>query len=604
MSLSLRYLRHVVPFVAIVACARTQAGVPWVSTVVVEGNEQVSTGLIKGAMVTRASSAWPWAKRRPFDPAVFRADRARVLALYRIMGHRKAEVVSSGAEDLGKEKGLRVVLVVDEGPRTLVGGVSWKGLPPMRASQYHQLVDKTRLGEGEAYLEGVLVQEQRRVAGLLAEYGYPLAKVAARSDWSHDSLRVDVAFSVQPGPPCRFGPTTFEGLERLKEDDLRKGLLYQEGKPFRRSKLQDTRRQLYSQGLVKYVAITVADTATVDGILPIRIRIREAPQRYVKASAGFGSQDRLRGSLTLGHRNFLGGARNVETSLRASWWRQEANLRLKQPQWPWPRHVFSAGAYVRWEWEESYTARVQGGLVDLSRGSGRYTRVAVSYGVERVTFVGDTEKVKAEMGDAYRNPSVLAALNMGIARDSRADPFWPSAGSASRLTVEAAGLPLRADYRYLKVWLEWSRFARLWRTWVLAGRAGFGSINPLGEHTEVPVHRRFYCGGTHSVRGFSRRGIGPKDADGNPVGGKTLLEGSFEVRFPLRPSVSGVVFTDTGGLWPDYLQVLRTSLEASCGFGVRISSPVGPLSADLAWDLSRRLSRRSVRLHAMVGQAF
>jgi outer membrane protein assembly complex protein YaeT len=587
-----------------VACARTQPGVPWVADVEIRGNEEVRSSVIKSAMVTRTSSPWPWAARHPFDPAVFRADQVRVVELYRLMGYRQAGVIGSSVEDLGPGKGLRVSLRLAEGPRTAIEGTHWEGLPQISVSARDKLLEQSRLREEAPYRAGLVTQEQRRALDILAEEGYPLAKVATAEEWSQDSLRVSVGFAVLSGPLCRFGPTSFEGLRQLSEEDLRRSLTYRKGALFRRSKLRDTRQQLYSQGLVKYVSVSLGDGPDSLGMLPITFRVREAPQRYLKAAAGFSSEDRLRGALTAGHRNVLGRARNLELSLRAAWWRQQASVRLRQPQWPWPRHTVSAGAYVKWEQEKSYEAQVRGGTVDLERSSGRYTRVSISYGIERTVFYGNTEDVKEQMGDAYRNPSTLATLQATIARDSRGEPFWPASGSASRLTIEAPGLLWRSDYRYAKAWVESSRFKRVWGEMVLAGRLGFGTIKTLEAGQVVPVHRRFYSGGTHSVRGFGRRSIGPKDAEGDPVGGQTLAEASLEIRFPIRPSVGGVAFADMGGLWKDYLEVRHQGLERSCGFGVRVSSPVGPLGADLAWDLSRPLGRHALRLHVLIGQAF
>ncbi len=588
----------------VLACARTQAGVPWVASVSVEGNEHLSATLIRNAMVTRTSSRWPWVEKRAFDPAVFRADRARIIELYRLAGYRSARVVSSHVESRGEGNGLTVVVVLEEGPVTTVEQLTWTGLDTLAGSHVQKVREEARLRVGTPFLPGAVPAEQRRALGLLGEDGYPLAKVTAATEWSIDSTGVNLVFAVKAGPRCWFGPTSFSGLRSLSENDLARSLSYREGKLFRRSRLQETRQQLYSQGLVKYVAISLADSVNARGRLPIMFRVRESPLRYVKTSVGFGSQDRLRGRVTLGHRNFLGGARNLEGTARASWWYQEAAVSLRQPQWPWPRHTFGSGAYLRWEREESYRARVLGSSVELSRRSGRHTRASLSYGIERITFYGDTEEVEEEMGDAYRNPSLLATLQATVARDSRPDPFWPTSGSASRLTIEAPGLLLRTDYRYVKGWVEWSRFRQVWHGAVLAVRLGAGTIKLLESGEVVPLPRRFYCGGTHSVRGFSRRAIGPKDAEGSPIGGQTLLEGSFEVRFPVVASVGGVAFADRGGLWPGYLEVRRDGFEWSTGVGVRVATPVGPLSADLAWDVSRALSMRSLRLHLMVGQAF
>ena len=64
---------------------------------------------------------------------------------------------------------------------------------------------------------------------------------------------------------------------------------------------------------------------------------------------------------------------------------------------------------------------------------------------------------------------------------------------------------------------------------VLAGRVAAGSI--VGASVEdIPADRRFYVGGGGSVRGYEYQGIGPKDPEGNPIGGRSYMELSAEMR--------------------------------------------------------------------------
>jgi outer membrane protein insertion porin family len=67
-----------------------------------------------------------------------------------------------------------------------------------------------------------------------------------------------------------------------------------------------------------------------------------------------------------------------------------------------------------------------------------------------------------------------------------------------------------------------------------------------------------------------------------PLGGRTLLEGSVEYRFPLFGNFGGAVFVDGGVVGEGNLGAATSGTSAiTPGFGVRYYSPVGPIRIDI-----------------------
>src|SRR3990167_3259430 len=50
-----------------------------------------------------------------------------------------------------------------------------------------------------------------------------------------------------------------------------------------------------------------------------------------------------------------------------------------------------------------------------------------------------------------------------------------------------------------------------------------GVAQPYGRSDRVPIHERFFAGGSYSIRGFGDKRLGPKDPGGTPQGGEALL---------------------------------------------------------------------------------
>ena len=69
-----------------------------------------------------------------------------------------------------------------------------------------------------------------------------------------------------------------------------------------------------------------------------------------------------------------------------------------------------------------------------------------------------------------------------------------------------------------------------------------GTVEPWGDGSEVPIYDRLFLGGSNNLRGFNFRDVGPKDQNGEPLGGQTLARATVEYTFPIIENVRGAVF--------------------------------------------------------------
>ena len=92
------------------------------------------------------------------------------------------------------------------------------------------------------------------------------------------------------------------------------------------------------------------------------------------------------------------------------------------------------------------------------------------------------------------------------------------------------------------------------RDFILALRMKLGVIAGAGRDS-IPPDERYYAGGGGSVRGYPFHTISPLEDD-DPVGGRSLLESSIELRKKVTETVGVVVFLDGGtvsdSVYPDF----------------------------------------------------
>lgn len=89
-------------------------------------------------------------------------------------------------------------------------------------------------------------------------------------------------------------------------------------------------------------------------------------------------------------------------------------------------------------------------------------------------------------------------------------------------------------------------------------RAFVGMVYPMGNTPNaVPIEKRYFAGGSNSVRGWGVRTLGPgsyRPAEGNEDyiyfrTGDIKIEGNFEYRVPVSSLIKMAVFADAGNIW-------------------------------------------------------
>jgi outer membrane protein insertion porin family len=104
-------------------------------------------------------------------------------------------------------------------------------------------------------------------------------------------------------------------------------------------------------------------------------------------------------------------------------------------------------------------------------------------------------------------------------------------------------------------------------------------VENWGDGPQVKIYDRLFLGGPNDLRGWAYRDVGPKDENGEPIGGQTMLRGTIELTMPIIEKVRAAVFFDAGFIEPNPFD-LGGRLASDVGLGLRLDLPVGPLRLD------------------------
>jgi len=240
-----------------------------------------------------------------------------------------------------------------------------------------------------------------------------------------------------------------------------------------------------------------------------------------------------------------------------------------------------------------------------------------------------------------------------MAMDRTNDPFSPNSGFRVDGGVEHASTFTGSDYRYNRATADGAAFYQIRRRGSIGAHLRAGWVRPLGSTAQavgvtadvgdaiLHPRKRFYAGGSHSVRGFGENQLGPRvltipiavlqghdttnaacvsgtdvtacnptlatlkdrDFEPRPLGGNFVLEGSVEAHFPIWQALIGAAFVDAGMVRQQTNPTLpRSRAAVTPGIGVRYRSPVGPIRADIGFNPGRSESLPVVTENIVNGQ--
>jgi outer membrane protein assembly complex protein YaeT len=603
-----------------------------VTSLSIDGATAVSAAQIRAVLGTRVSSWIPWGRKRYFDRAVFETDMKRIEAFYYDRGYPDAQVASFDAKLNDKQDAIALSVTVKEGPPVVLDRIVFENFDELRTPALDALRAQLPLQPGDPLDTALLTATRTMAARALQDRGFPSAEVSAEESRTADK-HVTLTLVAAPGPEARYGAVTVSGNRGVGEDVILRTLAFKPGNRFSLASVQLSQRRLYDMGLFQLATVVPQNQEISGGMVPVTVTVAEAKHRQIRLSAGYGSEEHLRGEAQWKRLNFFGGARTA--TVDGKWSGLERGLRgtFKQPYLFSPKLTLTLSTQAWFTDEPAFQLETNGGRgtvnYDLTRrnavsGRGADSTIAVSFIAEHETYAVTPDaladlSLRTQLIALGLDPrtgegrGLLSALAFDYRRSTATNVLDATNGYTVQAHAERAGGWLAGDFTYHEYSVEARHYQRLGNLGVLATRGRLGTIDGVGREEDlVPFFKRYFLGGSNSLRGWGRFEVSPLSGSGLPIGGNSLIEFSTEMRAPLFGKVSGVLFLDGGSVATTAWDVAFEDLRYDVGPGLRYLTPIGPLRMDFAYQLTRipgllvdgLPEPRRWRIHFSLGQAF
>ncbi|HWR89991.1 MAG TPA: outer membrane protein assembly factor BamA [Dissulfurispiraceae bacterium] len=564
----------------------------------IEGNSAISAKAIKKAMKTAERGIFSFITGTGYyKKDVMKEDVERIKDVYYNNGYLKVIVQEPKIELIDNKKGMRISIAVIEREQFTVSSVDITGNKAVPKEQIQGLVKMT---PNKIFSREVLKKDVVAISDLYSNSGYALVSVSP--DLVPDDVKKDtkVIYKIDEGDKFKIGRIEISGNTKTRDKVIRREIRLDEGDLFNASSLKRSYERL--NNLQYFETIDIVPKPKADQkVVDLDVKVKEKPTGYLSIGGGYSSIDKLIGMVDVTQSNLFGRGQFVKLRAELGGESSFYELSFRDPWFLDKPLSFGASIYNTNRDYGNYERKATGFGITLGKSFGEYYFGSVAYNFEDATIFNVREDASQQIKDQEGSGTTSGITLTGI-RDTRDNVVDPTRGSKNAVYYTFAGLG--GSRAFHKVLFDSGWYFPVFdvTAFFVRGRLGYAQ-GLYGK--ELPLYERYYVGGIYTVRGLGYGQAGPKDINGEPVGGEKELIFNFEYIFPVLAEfrVKGVVFFDVGRA---YLkdESLGTDLRYTAGVGVRWLSPFGPLRIEWGWNIDRREDEDQSKIEFSFGSVF
>jgi outer membrane protein assembly complex protein YaeT len=614
-----------------------------------EGNHYFPDDLLRSRMKVQQADRFI-APRGHYSQALLNSDIRTLQALYQNSGFQKIAIHSEVKDDyLGVKNQIAVVLQVEEGPQSLVGGLQIKGNQAVPFSDFPPL----NISEGQPFSQTNVAADRDILLNFYYNQGFSNASFEATAMPESDNPdRMLVTYTITEGEQLFVDQVLLSGLNHTRPHIVQRDLQVKPGDPLSPVALLKTQQSLYDLGIFSQVDTAVQNPDGMEASKNVLVAVQEAKRYTFNYGIGFEFQTGQPAaglnqplgqtgvsplvSFDVTRLNFRGLDHTVAFKLNLGRLQQRGLVSYEAPRWfnnPAWRLTFTA-FYDNTVDVTTFTSERLEGSVQAQETISKASILTYRFSYRRV--LATNIEISANLIPLLSQPTRVGGPGLSYIRNRRDNDLESTKGSywTADLSVASGYFGSEADFSRILVqnntYKAFGQKRNSTRKFVFARSTRVGVENPFGNTTTIPpgeavpagqtlipLAERFLSGGGNSHRGFGLNQAGPRDPQtGYPLGGSALFLNSFELRLPptnlpyVKDNLSFAIFEDAGNVFVDGRTMLnsllhwrqkdpqlclQSSTAAQCdynyvshavGIGVRYKTPVGPVRFDFGYNLN------------------
>lgn len=531
-------------------------------------------------------------QRDTFAEGRIAVDRRLLQDFYSSRGYVDFQVVDVASE-FSRERGATFVTFnVIEGQQFRFGRISASSdLPEVEIAAFRRAI---RLRSGGIFSPVALDNEIARLERLALREGLDFVRVDPIITRDERARALNVDFRLVRGPRIFVQRIDIEGNETTLDRVIRRQFDTVEGDPFNPRAIRESADRIRALGFFETVDVQTRQGGAPDQTI-VDVNVVEQPTGTLSFGASYSSDTGPGFVVGFAETNFLGRGQALSFDLTVGASDQNTQLTFTEPFFL-DRNL-SVSFSVFYETtdfdDQSFETTKLGFRTSAAFPLTESTRLTFSYLLSQDQRTGTSPATSAIIL-AEDDTVITSQIGYELGYDSRRSGLDPDRFYRLSFGQQVAGLG--GEARFVRTFLSGVAEREILQGDVtLRARGSAGGVLSFGGYDTRASDR--YFNSSRKIRGFSPRGIGPRDFESteeDALGGNyeafVSLEAEFPLGLPEEYGILGGVFADVGSVWG--LDVTCAgcvtpvddgfALRSAVGFALLWDTPIGPLRFNFA----------------------
>lgn len=492
-----------------------------------------------------------------------------------------------------KRKMLRINIPMELGPQYRVGEINIEGNKIIKSVFLKSLIN---LKKGDIFnieKRNKAIEEFRKIYGSL---GYFYAQFIPQENLDPVKKVADLTMNIIENEIVYLGKLEFVGNTFTKDHVIRREWFLREGKRLNINILEDSIRRMKQLGLVTVEKMPELkqnpdDPQKVD----IVVEVQEMNRQMINFNVGYSGYDGWFIAAGYSTQNFLGMGETFTINLQSGTRAKTYQLAFTEPYLFNLPASFGFDVYktsTEYEWlPKQYR---QGFNLTVSGRFWKYWGASMVYSYEDIEVGEVTPEQLAFVPYYYsyyylEGKRTMSSLSPTIYYSTVDSPIFPSSGVKYLFNYRYSGGFLGGDFNLHKIKGEFVKFFPLnKKRHTLGFHAVYQYVTKFGD-SFLPYYEKYFLGGERSIRGFDIFRLGPRNEEGQVIGGDKAFFLNFEYAIPLSQQFSFVFFYDIGNAYDVGKPISFNDVYSSLGAELKIFVPMLNVPFRLIFSYNPRL---------------
>ncbi|MGB6976659.1 MAG: outer membrane protein assembly factor BamA [Gammaproteobacteria bacterium] len=545
------------------------------------------------------------------------SDLAALQSFYFDRGYLRFKVDSYTAALTPDKKYVYITVHIIEGPVYHVKGFALDGNLLGKDNQARALIT---LNQGEVFSRQKILAINRNIQHLYADQGYAFTQVIVQPQIDDQAHTVFLGFTVKPGQRIYVRRINFSGNTATADYVLRREMRQMENGVYSLSNIEESKRRLNNLGYLQNIKVQTVAVAGEPNQVDLDYQVSEMSSATAKIQAGYSDLYGLLYGASVNEDNLFGTGRHVGLSFDHSNYASIYNFNYSNPYYTDSGISRSINVFVQHYTPgnvgiTSYSYNASGASVNYGWPVNEFSGINFGYGYQHINLnTGAFPPIQIQnFTNAHGKRFDQFNLATGWQRTTYDRALLPTSGTKQALGIEL-GVPIlndSLDYYLVSYQAGW--YYPLIKQFIfhLDGQVAYGNgyakfdNGTAPPNSNLPFFKNYFAGGIDSVNAYQGNTLGPKDSNGNPIGGSVLTIASASLIFPnpISQNLRTALFFDAGNVYDN--QFNGNQLRYSVGVSAQWWIPsVGPLEFSFGEPLNPHSGDRLERFQFSVGTSF